>query len=202
MPRWSGRPQGFTLIELLVVIAIISILASILFPVFSRARAKGREADCISNVRQLCMAFAMYANDADEIMPVCTTTFSWCDALYPYTRNRQIYTCKERKDKPVGYGMNWLANGRAEGTFWDTASKILLADSIPSNPPSLVPWVSPPEWWVNDPGNDICMATANMPPDPRHNEGAIFGYVDGHSKHGRVEQLDTPINWDPTYMIP
>jgi len=202
MARGRLRPRGFTLIELLVVIAIISILASILFPVFSRARAKGREADCISNVRQICMAFTMYANDADELMPVCVGGFSWCDALYPYTRNRQIYACKERKDKPVGYGVNWLANGRAEGTFWDAASKILICDTVPSNPPSANPWVSPAEWWANDPGNDLCMASGDMPPEPRHNGGAIFGYIDGHSKHGNVGQLDRPENWDPSMAIP
>ena len=43
--------RGFTLIEMLVVIAIIAILAAILFPVFSRARAKARQAGCMSNIQ-------------------------------------------------------------------------------------------------------------------------------------------------------
>jgi prepilin-type N-terminal cleavage/methylation domain-containing protein len=57
---------GFTLIELLVVIAIIAILAAILFPVFSQARAKAYQAACLSNIRNVAMATAMYAQDWDE----------------------------------------------------------------------------------------------------------------------------------------
>jgi len=63
------RTRGFTLIELLVVIAIIAILAGILFPVFSRARAKGRQAACTSNGRQIAMALLQYSVDYDELLP-------------------------------------------------------------------------------------------------------------------------------------
>ncbi len=60
------RRCGFTLIELLVVIAIIAILAAILFPVFSQARAKAYQSACTSNQRNITMAFMQYANDYDE----------------------------------------------------------------------------------------------------------------------------------------
>jgi prepilin-type N-terminal cleavage/methylation domain-containing protein len=62
--------RGFTLIELLVVIAIIAILAAILFPVFARARSQARKATCASNLKQLGLAFLMYAQDHDETFPV------------------------------------------------------------------------------------------------------------------------------------
>jgi prepilin-type N-terminal cleavage/methylation domain-containing protein/prepilin-type processing-associated H-X9-DG protein len=61
--------RGFTLIELLVVIAIIAILAAILFPVFSRVRDKARQTVCTSNMKNIGMAFQMYAQDYDGKFP-------------------------------------------------------------------------------------------------------------------------------------
>ncbi len=60
---------GFTLVELLVVIAIISIIAAILFPVFAKARSKARQTACLSNEKQLALAFQQYVSDYDEIYP-------------------------------------------------------------------------------------------------------------------------------------
>lgn len=61
----NSNRRGFTLIELLVVIAIISLLAAILFPVFSRARENARRSSCSSNLKQLGTAFQMYQQDYD-----------------------------------------------------------------------------------------------------------------------------------------
>ncbi len=94
------RSKGFTLIELLVVIAIIAILAAILFPVFAQAREKARAITCVSNEKELGLAFMLYVQDYDETFPMDqydsvapngvpddNTLRFWTDFIYPYLKN-------------------------------------------------------------------------------------------------------------------
>jgi prepilin-type N-terminal cleavage/methylation domain-containing protein/prepilin-type processing-associated H-X9-DG protein len=60
------KSRGFTLIELLVVIAIIAILMAILMPSLQRAREQGKRAACLSNLKQLGLAWISYADDSDD----------------------------------------------------------------------------------------------------------------------------------------
>lgn len=63
------RMRAFTLVEVLFVLAIISLLAALLFPVFFTARGKARQVVCASNLRQIGMGMAMYAQDHDGLYP-------------------------------------------------------------------------------------------------------------------------------------
>ena len=62
---WKQR-RGFTLVELLVVIAIIGILAAILLPTLSRAKAKAQAVVCMNNLKQLTIAFHHYVDHYDD----------------------------------------------------------------------------------------------------------------------------------------
>lgn len=112
--------SAFTLIELLVVIAIIAILAAILFPVFAQAREKARQISCLSNDKQLGLAFMQYVQDNDEDFPANSfggplglpvvnpgnagagkgNAFNqngegWSTAIYPYVKSNGLYKCTD-----------------------------------------------------------------------------------------------------------
>ncbi|HEX8832592.1 MAG TPA: DUF1559 domain-containing protein [Abditibacteriaceae bacterium] len=107
--REQTTQRGFTLIELLIAITIIAILASILFPVFTRARESARRSSCLSNLKQIGVAATMYSQDYDETLfgnadsdvgAGLTKGFmddaaarNWPQSIFPYSKSLQILIC-------------------------------------------------------------------------------------------------------------
>ncbi|MEI6501848.1 MAG: DUF1559 domain-containing protein [Armatimonadota bacterium] len=181
--------KGFTLIELLVVIAIIAILASILFPVFAKAREKARQSSCMSNMKQLDIAFQSYAQDYDEQLPYASpgllsaaplaASAAWISAsvtttwdpklgsIYPYIKNVQIFVCPSRKVDTCGYSMNSQCGGQSLGSIDDVSGTALLTEALCDD---AVTNYAPDG--VGDGGTQI---TA-------HNGGSNVAFADGHAK--------------------
>jgi prepilin-type N-terminal cleavage/methylation domain-containing protein/prepilin-type processing-associated H-X9-DG protein len=127
-PHFRQRliPGAFTLIELLVVIAIIAILAALLMPALSRAKAKGQSITCLNNLKQMQLAWLTYTDDNQDVMPLNNINSvgpgydlpgSWVlgnagvntnvaditsGTLYPYVRNVRTYLCPIDPAKTAG----------------------------------------------------------------------------------------------------
>jgi len=217
--------RGFTLIELLVVIAIIAILASILFPVFAKARGKARQTACLSNTKQLGSAFMMYAQDFDETYPgsgghgatgVCASgkSASWVltqeitkdtascpqDALPVPNGSLYSYVKSDRvyrcPDDPMADDKT-LSYSMNSGL---DAQAVAIIDQ-PARVPLILDEQSAADSGLND-GHfekpDPSNPAVGDTPAKRHNEGTVFAFVDGHSKWHKPEQVKK--EWyEPSY---
>jgi len=201
------RTNAFTLIELLVVIAIIAVLMAILMPALHRAREQGQRATCLSNVKQLTLAWILYAQDNEDRIVNASTFFSrtgepaWIGArwqvtgtpaelrkdlmdgaLYKYCENVEIYRC------PTGI--------RGEVLTYAIVDALNGATSIPGTKDLMIKRlsqvqrqserfvfidegkISPDSWTVfYDQESWWDLPTV------RHGDGTNFSFVDGHSEY-------------------
>jgi len=146
----SRRRRAFTLVELLVVIGIIATLIAMLLPALNRARDQARILRCMSNMRQLTIAWTMYANDSKgkfcgSNTPVMGNPkeFNWvtvdpsgkdtvqsleAGALYRYINTVEVYGCPNMSYLRT-YSINGLLLGEGDadrntGKIWSNMSQI------------------------------------------------------------------------------
>ncbi|RYG64700.1 DUF1559 domain-containing protein [bacterium] len=125
--------RAFTLIELLVVIAIIAILASILFPVFGRARENARRSSCQSNLKQIGLAVMQYTQDYDNYMVPqqnANPTRYWPTLLVPYIKGSQIFTCPSSTESNFNRDETKIKTG-TRMTYCDRGASDTSSNTLP-----------------------------------------------------------------------
>lgn len=114
--RPRSKSFGFTLIELLVVIAIIAILAAMLLPALSKARQRAQRSQCVSNLHQWGVCFAIYGGDNNDSMTpgwnpaVNNRSGEWMSTLRNYYSNPNIRLCPAANLFRSSLGANMFNN--------------------------------------------------------------------------------------------
>lgn len=181
--------KGFTLIELLVVIAIIAILASILFPVFSKAREKARQTQCTNNQRQIGISILAFVQEHDEVLP--TIDQVWKSINYGslgsasnlalQTKSATVLRCPNLTSIANGYVYNIKLSGKnlgdtSQGT--DPTTIFMTADGGEGTPGNIA----------------VIGGTAGVGGDvkeTRHSAGATVGGLIMSFQDGHVQTIKT-----------
>lgn len=211
--------RAFTLIELLVVIAIIAILAAILFPVFAKAREKGRQTVCQANMRQLGVATLSYAQDYDEKFP-CDTEYAaitpgqpsagnWAAEVNIYAKAPMIFHCADDPAAysspivPYSYGYNGNLASKNSSKFASPALLVLFYEDgskAKGDPTQLSTDTTAPDGF-----EPVTTATSTTYFNPsavgqvgacapavnatRHDPGALWVAADAHVRFLRPEKV-------------
>jgi len=217
-PSW----KYFTLIELLVVIAIIAILAAMLLPALKNAKDLSREISCVSNQRQIGLAWQMYGEDnTGSLVPLSIANIDpmqneyWPGHLLDYLKLKKLPASNLRFEKngtvffcpglpgnstiiyQASYGMNSYAVGGNDAfgnQGYRKHSQIRL--------PSAQMFITDSHWSSTDLANG-CYAVSgdnagfNSYVDFRHNHKVNIAYADGHVEPARRGQIYQS-NWYDT----
>ena len=147
LQKAGSRNRGFTLIELLVVIAIIAILAALLLPALARAKQRAQAVVCMSNSRQITLAWRLYGDDNDDLLPPND---------YPYTTT-YFGAANQLQMK------NWVVGTMEQPIDAIVASELTDPNSLISPYlPSVAVWHCPADNYIDPNTHDVHVRSYSM----------------------------------------
>jgi prepilin-type processing-associated H-X9-DG protein len=208
------RTAGYAVIGQGILIglgAFIVVMIIVLVPVFGQARAKARQAACLSNMKQIGLALSMYSMDYDERLPAARYgSGEWSTVLNPYIKNDGVFTCpsdpKPRKitveNTGATYSLSYIPNfsaiarpprrGYSEAMFESPAQTITITErneNATDDGVTAYQGDQPLSWQqVEDPTSAIKKQIAW----DRHSGGFNNVFVDGHARFYKLKATFDP----------
>lgn len=206
--------RAFTLIELLVVMVIIGVLAAILIPVLSKTKFLSKQTACLSNMRQLAIAFQLFTGDHDYELPGRVSlpgANKWPLLLYEYTKTTKVFSAPgieevsgENLDliSNTPNNTSFIMNGYNDLGAYDNPEFKLKVVSITAPSQTLLlgmPYAKDNNFYMDYAENNHGKVL-NL---KAYGEGSNYVFADGSSQF--IKEVDyNPLLWavDKSYTIP